>query len=171
MLRSLLADRFGLVLHTESRDVPVYLLRVARSDRKLGPNLRESSTDCTGRPSAMAGNRVQCGILVSQAPTGASLRGGGTTIAEFARLLGDFLDRPLIDDTGLTGKFDLDLEFSALKSALPGERVPGGLGAGNPDEIPAVFTAIQEQLGLKLEAQRRVTEIYVVDRARQPGEN
>lgn len=171
MLRSLLSDRFGVVVHAESRDVPVYVLRVARSDRKLGPNLRESSTDCTWRPAAMAGNRVQCGILVSQAPTGASLRGGGTTIAEFTRLLGDFVDRPLVDETGLKGKYDLDLEFAALKSALPGERVPGGLGPGSPNELPAVFTAIQEQLGLKLEAQRRVTEVYVVDRARRPGEN
>ena len=69
------------------------------------------------------------------------------------------------------GTFDLELEFSAVKSSLPGERVPGGLGAGSPDELPTVFTAIQEQLGLKLELQRRVTEIYVVDRVAQPSEN
>src|SRR5436190_9958847 len=170
MLRTLLSERFSLAVRMEEREMPVYSLRLARADRKLGPNLHESSTDCTGRSASMVAGRVRCGILVSQAAD-ASLRGGGTTIAEFIRLLGDFLDRPLINDTGLTGVFDLELQFSALRSALPGERVPGALGAGTPDETPTVFTVVQEQLGLKLESRRASVEILVIDRAERPSEN
>ena len=171
MLRTLLAERFGLVLHAENREIPVYSLRIARADRKLGPNLHESTTNCTGQAPRMAAGRVACGVLVSQAPTSASLRGGAATIAEFARFLADFLDRPLVDETGLTGTFDLDLQFSAVRSSLPGEIVPGGLGVGNVDDVPTVFTAIQEQLGLKLDSKRQVTEVFVVERASQPTEN
>ena len=171
MLRTLLDERFSLKVHTEGREMPVYVLRVARGDRKLGPNMRESGTDCSGRSATMAAGRVQCGILVSQGPADASLRGGGTTLTEFVRLLGDFLDRPLVDETGLAGRFDLELQFSAVKSSLPGEAVPGGLGAGTPGETPVVFTAIQEQLGLKLESQRRVTQVYVIDQVSVPSEN
>ena len=171
MLRTLLAERFGLVLHAENRDMPIYSLRIARADRKLGPNLHESTTKCTGQAPRTAGGRVECGVLVSQAPASASLRGGAATIAEFARFLGDFLDRPLVDETGLTGTFDLDLQFSAVRSSLPREAVPGGLGVGNVDEVPTVFTAIQEQLGLKLDSKRQITEVFVVERVSQPTEN
>jgi uncharacterized protein (TIGR03435 family) len=164
MLRALLAERFGLALHTEEKEVPVYTLRVARADRKLGPNLRESSTDCTGRGPALAGTKVECGIMVSQGAVAGSLRGGATTLAEFTRLLGDFLERPLMDDTGLAAKYDLDLEFSTgVGTAV--------VGAIDTRDSPAIFTAIQEQLGLKLDSQRRTTEIYVIDRAAPPSEN
>ena len=81
------------------------------------------------------------------------------------------MDRPLVDDTGLTGTFDLELQFSAVRSALPGERVPGGLGAGGPDESPTVFTAVQEQLGLKLDSRRGSVEILLIDRVEKPSEN
>ena len=75
----------------------------------------------------MAGTRVQCGILVSQGPGSASLRGGSATIESFARLLSDFLERPLNDETGLTGTFDLELQFTAPRSSSPGAATPGGL--------------------------------------------
>jgi uncharacterized protein (TIGR03435 family) len=170
MLRDLLKMRFGLAMHMETRDMPIYALKVVQGDGTLGPNLHRSTTDCTGRPTAMAAGRVQCGILVSQGPGSGSLRGGAATIENFARLLGDFLDRPLNDETGLTGTFDLELQFTAPRSAAPGAAVPGGLtaAAGNPDDIPTVFTAIQEQLGLKLEAQRGRAEIWVVDAVTPP---
>jgi uncharacterized protein (TIGR03435 family) len=171
MLRTLLSERFGLTLHTENREMPIYSLRLARADRKLGPNLHESSTNCAGQAARMVGRRVGCGVLVSQAPTSASLRGGATTMAEFSRFLGDFLDRPLVDETGLAGTFDLELQFSAVRSSLPGEPVPGGLGVGSPDEAPTVFTAIQEQLGLKLDSLRRVTDVFVIEQVSKPTEN
>ena len=172
MLRIALADRFGLRLHMEDREMPVYSLRVARSDGTLGANLRPSKADCTGQGPRMAAGRVTCGILVSQAPASASLRGGGTTIAEFVRLLGDFLDRPILNETALAGTFDLELQFAAVRSAMPGAVVPGGLDpAAGGNDVPAVFTAIQEQLGLKLEPQRGVAEVLVIDRVAEPSEN
>jgi uncharacterized protein (TIGR03435 family) len=88
----------------------------------------------------------------------------------FVRLLGDFVDRPLNDATGLTGTFDLELQFTAQRSATPGAAVPGGLAtAADPDDVPVVFTALQEQLALKLEAQRGRADVLVVDIASLPS--
>ena len=170
MLRSLLRDRFGLAVHAESREMPVYLLRVARPDARLGPNLRRSTTDCAGRGSSVVAGRVQCGILASQGPGSGSLRGGGATIDNFVRLLGDFLDRPLNDDTGLTGVFDLELQFTAERSSTPGAPVPGGLAtATSPDDAPSIFTALREQMGLKLDAQNGHADVWVIDAVAPPA--
>src|SRR6185436_14069012 len=131
-----------------------YVLKLARKDGSLGPKLQRSTTDCTGRPNAMVAGKVVCGILVSQGTGSASLRGGGATMEHFVRLLGDFLDRPIIDESGITGTFDLELEFTALRSSTPGAPIPGGLApTASPDDVPTVFTALQEQLGLKIEPQ------------------
>ena len=168
-LRALLTERFGLVLRNETREMPVYELRTLRAEA-LGPNLRRSTTDCTGTPSRMVEGRVRCGILVSQGPDSGSIRGGAATIDNFARLLGDFLDRPVNDRTGLTGTYDLELQFTAPRSATPGAPVPGGLAAASgPDEIPTVFTAVQEQMGLKLEAVRGRADVRIVDAASAPS--
>jgi uncharacterized protein (TIGR03435 family) len=100
------------------------------------------------------------------------LRGGGATIESFVRLLGDFLDRPLNDQSGLTGVFDLELQFTAQRSSTPGAPVPGGLTTtANVDEFPNVFVAVQEQLGLKLEGQRERAEVWIVDSASPPSLN
>jgi len=172
MLRTLLTDRFGLALHLETREMPTYVLALARSDGKLGPNLRRSSADCSGQTPRVANGRVQCGLMVSQGPASASLRGGGTAPAELVRMLGDFLDRPLVDRTGLAGAFDLELQFTADRGAVPAAGVPGGLTtAAAPDEIPSVFTALREQLGLKLDAQRGSVEVLVIDRVSRPTED
>src|SRR4051812_25010542 len=82
MLRGLLVDRFALVTHSETREMPVYSLRRVRMDR-LGPGLRPSSSDCAANQPAVAGGRVQCGIMVSQNAGSASLRGGATPFGEF----------------------------------------------------------------------------------------
>jgi uncharacterized protein (TIGR03435 family) len=169
MLRTLLKERFGLAVHAESREMPVYVLRLARTDGTLGPNLRRSTTDCTGRGSTIVAGRVQCGIMVSQGPASGSLRGGGATIDTFVRLLGDFLDRPLNDGTALRGSFDLEFQFTAERSATPGAPAPGGLPtASSPDEVPSVFTALREQLGLKLDAQRGRADVWVIDAVSEP---
>ena len=169
MLRTLLRERFGLAVRAESREMPVYVLRLARTDATLGPHLRRSTTDCTGRGSTVVAGRVQCGILVSQGPGSGSLRGGSATIDNFVRLLGDFLDRPLNDGTGLTGLFDLELQFTAERSSTPGAAVPGGLAtASSPDDVPSVFTALREQMGLRLDAQRERADVWVIDTVSQP---
>lgn len=169
MLRTLLKERFGLALHAELREVPVYVLRLARRDATLGPQLRRSTTNCTGPGSTVVAGRVQCGIMVSQGPGSGSLRGGSATIDNFVRLLGDFLDRPLNDGTGLTGPFDLELQFTAERSSMPGAQVPGGLAtAASPNDIPSVFTALREQMGLKLDAEKGRADVWVIDAVSQP---
>jgi uncharacterized protein (TIGR03435 family) len=169
MLRTLLTERFGLAMRAESPEMPVYALTLARADGTLGPHLRRSTTDCTGRGSTVVAGRVQCGILVSQDKGSGSLRGGGATIDNFARLLGDFLDRPLNDRTGLAGAFDLELQFSGERSSTPGAPVPGGLPAAPaPDDVPSVFTAIREQMGLKLDAQKGRADVWVIDAVSRP---
>jgi uncharacterized protein (TIGR03435 family) len=112
----------------------------------------------------MVAGKVQCGILVSPGSASASLRGGGATMEQFVRLLGDFLDRPLIDETGLTGTFDLELEFAALAGS-------GVAPTASVDDKPSLFTAIQDQLGLKLEAQRGRAEVWIVDAASLPRQD
>ena len=155
LLRGLLADRFALVIRPETREMPVYALTAAR-DGRFGPNLRPSKADCTGKTATMAGGRVQCGILVSQSPVAASLRGGGATLTEFVRLFGDFLDRPLVDESGLGGLFDLELEFATTPASA------------NPD-LTVVFTAVQEQMGLRLEPKRAAVEVLVIDSVSPPS--
>jgi uncharacterized protein (TIGR03435 family) len=170
MLRTALVDRFGLALHSETRQMPIYSLVVAKDDGNLGPNLRRSTTDCAGQGGQVVAGRVRCGVLVSQAPTSASLRGGGAVFAEFVRLLADFLDRPVIDNTKLTGAFDLELQFTSDRGSLPG--VPGGLTtAASPTDIPSIFTALQEQLGLKLNSQTGTADVLVIDRVSPPSED
>jgi uncharacterized protein (TIGR03435 family) len=169
MLRALLRERFGLAVHPESRDLPIYVLRLVHADGSLGPHLRRSTTDCTGRGSTVVAGRVQCGILVSQGPGSGSVRGGGATVDNFVRLLGDFLDRPVNDSTGLVGAFDLELQFTAERSSTPGAQVPGGLAtAASPDDVPSVFTALREQMGLKLDAQRGRADVWVIDAVSRP---
>ena len=169
MLRTLLRERFGLAAHPESRDMPVYVLRLVHADGTLGPHLRRSATECSGRGSTVVAGKVQCGILVSQGPGSGSLRGGAATIDNFARLLADFLDRPLNDSTELVGAFDFELQFTAERSSSPGAQVPGGLAtASSPDDVPSVFTALREQMGLKLDAQRGRADVWVIDAVSPP---
>lgn len=155
LLRRLMMERFALAIHTETREMPVYALTSAK-DGRLGPNLRPSTTDCTGKSAAVAGPRVVCGILVSQSPVAASLRGGAATLTEFIRLFGDFVDRPVVDESGLTGTFDLELEFTTTPAATPGS------------DLTVVFTALQEQLGLRLEPKRAQVDVLVVDSVSPP---
>jgi uncharacterized protein (TIGR03435 family) len=170
MLRALLKERFALALRAESRKMPVYVLRRARADGALGSGLRRSTGDCAGRVSAIVAGQVQCGVLVSQGPASASLRGGGATIDNVVRLLADFLERPLLDETGLAGTFDVELQFSAPRSSTPGAAPPGGLAtATGPDDAPAIFTALREQLGLRLDAQRAGADVWVVDAVSRPA--
>ncbi|HTM03873.1 MAG TPA: TIGR03435 family protein [Vicinamibacterales bacterium] len=171
MIQSLLADRFKLVTHMETRNLPIYTLVVAKTG-SLGPNLRPAASDCANSGPKTADGKVQCGLLVSQAATSASLRGGGLAFADFVRTLGEYVDRPLEDRTGLQGRYDLDLQFTADRGAVPGGPVPGGLTATAADaDIPTLPTALLEQLGLRLEATRGDVEVMVVDRVERPAEN
>lgn len=173
MAQALLADRFKLVVHRETRDVPIYALALARSDGRLGARLTRSTTDCAalaavarrgGPPPAPNPNvRPSCG---TRSLPGRILA-GGVTMADLARNLSIFAGRPTVDQTRLAGAFDLELEFTP--DQLPPDST---LPAGNPRpplDGGSLFTAVQEQLGLKLESQRGPVEVLVIDSAQQPS--
>jgi uncharacterized protein (TIGR03435 family) len=174
MVRALLASRFGLAAHTEMREMRIYTLSVANPGAP-GPNLRPAAFDCSApdTPSRMApdGRSVACGLLVSQNAGSASLRGGGQLMADFVRSLGEYVERPLVDRTGLTARYDLELQFTADRSALVGAPPPGGLSASADSDIAPLSTALLEQLGLRLRSEQGSVEVLVVDRVSQPTEN
>lgn len=167
-MRTLLAERFKLVVHQEARELPVYHLVKARADGPLGPHLKRSSVDCgpSGRgvpqPGAPPGPPVGCRAFISPA----QIVFEGQTTAQLVRVLGMTLRETVIDRTNLTGGYDLQLSFAPDfgRSGPP----PGGASAtaGAPVDdpnLPSLFTALEEQLGLKLERQRSPVEVVVID--------
>jgi uncharacterized protein (TIGR03435 family) len=162
MLQQLLADRFALRQHKETRQVPVYVLTTARSDGKLGPQL-VAMKECVDSPRVMP----RCGSLVyPRVPGGVSIRARQTWAAVgLAQQLAAEVRRVVVDETMLSGWFDLQLEWASGAAALAATPVA-------PDvELPTLFTALREQLGLKLEAAERPIEMIVIDAAERPTEN
>jgi uncharacterized protein (TIGR03435 family) len=158
MLRSLLADRFKLKVRIETRELPVYVLVPARADRRLGPELRPSDVDCATAP--------QCGIGGGAGRN----RLAGSTMALFALSLSELVGRPVLDRTGLEGSFDGTLTWSPTPDQLGpfGEPAPGAPAA---DAGPSLFTALEEQFGLKLQSQRGPVEFLVVESVDRPTPN
>lgn len=184
MIRSLLAERFKLVVHTETKEQPIYALVLARSDGKLGPQLKKSETDCAALIASRGrgpmpppgppppGQPMPCGVRIG---TG-NMSVGGAPLSQVANSLGIFAGRIVQDRTGLTGNYDFTLTWTP--DQLP-QRPPGAPG-DQPIRVngvdidpngPSLFTAIQEQLGLKLDSQRGPVELLVIDRAEKPVEN
>ena len=164
MLRTLLAERFKLTVHNDTRERPVYALVLARTDRRFGPQLQKSTTDCaSARDSDACGSSVGPGFI----------RARGRTMAQLAESLsqltntGSSLNRLIVDRTGLEGQYDVTLRFTP--DNIPGRGVPG-FPAVDPNG-PSIFTALQEQLGLKLDSQRASVNVLVVDYAERPTEN
>jgi bla regulator protein blaR1 len=182
MLRRLLAERFSLSTHTETRELPLYALTLARSDRKLGPRLRLSETDCrraeqptsvTGVGAPPSGGPPACGYFGFSPNT--NLPGGrgglafrGLTMPALALQIMPMVRRPVVDDTGLTGYYDADFDFLA---ELPPPPPPPGMPNPWSEPFVSVLTVLPEQLGLKLDSRRGPVEILVVDRAEPPTEN
>ena len=174
MLRSLLADRFKLVVHNETREGPIYALTLARPDGKLGPQFSASATDCAaimkaaqkGAPPPIQGDRLLCGMRIG--PN--QLDMGGFALSELVNGLGVLLGRTVVNRTGLTGNYDLKLTFS--REQIPGIPLPAGVQLPPEDpNAPSIFTALQEQAGLKLESTRGPVQLLVVDRAEMPVED
>jgi uncharacterized protein (TIGR03435 family) len=168
MLQSLLADRFGLAVHTETREMALYTLTAARSDRRLGPKLRQSDAKCAEEarnffPGA-TGFPPPCGDFRLGAR---SLTARGMMMKDLARLLGGRAGRPGLDRTGLDGVFDLELEWSSDLGLAQGPRDSAGAAELTPDGL-SLFTALQEQLGLRLEPGRGPVDVTVIDRAEPP---
>ena len=177
MLQTLLADRFRLALHRETKEVSMYALVIPRRDRRLGPKLRPTAGDCAawiagGRrgapPGWQSGPPPVAGDLPCsrQMVNGLAIRGSAMTLSRLADMLTPRVGRPVQDRTGLVGNFDVDLQW---KSELGKE---GPLDAGLPDSLPtSILTALQEQLGLKLESIKGLADVLVIDHVDHPTED
>ena len=196
MMRTLLADRFKLKTHTETRELPTYALTLARTDGKLGPDIKPSTSDCANpveaqkRAAELAkgggaaflqaltkGETIPCMITPALNPSnpaaGFGLRGNGQAMTGLTQFLTQVTGRVVQDKTGLTGLYDFELRFDpqVLMALLPqlGLNMPTGPTANLPgSDSPELLTALQEQLGLKLESQKGPVEVLVIDSAEMP---
>ena len=170
MLRSLLADRFKLAIHSEQRELQVYALTPARTDGRLGPQLKRSTVDCqaaAGRgrgASPAATGQPPCSMRV--APGAMFL--SGFPLSQLATALSNFVRRTVVDRTGLEGSFDVELHWTP--DQMPQGTPPAGAAPASPSDPngPSIFTAVQEQLGLKLEASRVPQDVLVIDHVELP---
>jgi uncharacterized protein (TIGR03435 family) len=149
-LQNLLAERFHVTLHHDTRDFPTFRLSAARSDGRFGPQLLRSDVDCGAEsnpsPDAMKAacggfRMLKPGHIVTHAVTMTML------VSLFSQM--PAIGRAVTDQTGLSGTFDVDLTFAPPNSADP--------------DAPSIFTAVQEQLGLRLEAARTPVDVLVID--------
>ena len=155
IMRKLLADRFALKFHEETKDMPAYVLTVA----KTGSKLIKSGADPKSPP-GLGG------------PPGRYMMRNGS-MEEFAQLMQGTLDRPVIDQTGLKDRYDLKLNWTPDETQYGG-RVPPPGDADNGasgDPLPPLFTAIQEQLGLKLDATKAPVKMMVIEHIDKPSAN
>jgi len=179
LVRSLLKERFALKTHNETRELPLSYLVMAREDRKLGERLRPSTIDCR----ALMAERAKAAKEGAPPPPpkpgeipGCGMRGGlgqitagSIALSNFAQMLGSMLNRPIYDRTNLTGNFDIQLDYTPdqMPQIPPGVTLPPGLTLPSPDG-PSLNTALQEQLGLKLDATRGPVDVLVVDSVEPP---
>jgi uncharacterized protein (TIGR03435 family) len=177
MLRQLLGDRFSLKVRPESREMDVYALVVARPDGRLGPGLTQSTADCeavqaarkkaagSGAPpppsAPKPGAKPECGMLSTSMNCVQRIATGGLPIGALTTPLQATVGRPVVDRTGLTGRWDVELQF-ACAAALQ-------VATDRPDAPVSVFTAAQEQLGLRLEPRRERMDVLVIDSATMPS--
>jgi uncharacterized protein (TIGR03435 family) len=166
MMRALLEDRFQLKIHSETRGLPVYAFTVARSGTKLTPSTPGScvAIDIKSVLKVPPGPNY-CGRFQMTRGAVRVADAKGITMAEFAaRVFRDTLDRPVIDRTGIAGLFDIHLEFSGSEIAV-------AAGGVDDNAAPSIFTAVQEQLGLKLSPDTGPVEVFVIDHVEKPSAN
>ena len=182
MLRDLLVDRFKLTTHAETRHLPIYRLVMARRDRAIGAQIKPAGAECApiagpagapmpppppaapgggGVPLTAARRITRCPTL--RYPGGISAR--ALTMDFFAAIMAQAAGRPVVNDTALAGEFDLDLSYTPDLAASASAPAPPANSA------PSLFTALEEQLGLKLESSRGPVEVLVVDRVERPADN
>lgn len=201
MLQNLLADRFGIKLHRETKDFPLYELSVAKNGPKLKASVVDPNTPPDaplpppsgpppigkdGFPQLPAGRKAQMMMLT---PQGFRIVANVQPISGLADMLGNQLGVPVVDKTGLSGTFDYTLYFSrdsvpgpaGLAGLPPPPPPPPGVGpgpgqgpapSGDEAEAPSLFAAVQDQLGLKLDKKRGPLDLLVIDHAEKvPTEN
>jgi uncharacterized protein (TIGR03435 family) len=179
MLQPLLAERFKLAVHKEMRETNALVLLLARKDGKLGPKMKKSDLPCDALGTALTlfvltapsqpGDRAACGF----GPGGAGrIVGNGLDIPTLIGLLAPSQQRSIVDQTGLQGRYDIDVTytpepFSAARLAQRGGNPPPGVDPNGP----TLFNALEEQLGLKLEARKMLVPVLVIDHIEPLQEN
>ena len=161
MFQSILADRFKLVVHHETRELPVYVLTVA----KAGPKFKESAPD---DPASTTPRRR--GMMINNG----TLTANDAQLSMLVTVLSRSLGRTIIDKTGLSGNYDFNLDWNPDEGGSAPPRPQDGAAASAasaPDSRPSIFTAVQEQLGLKLESTKAPVDVIVIDHIEKPTEN
>ena len=173
MMQAMFADRMKLVAHVEQRERDVYSLVLARADGKLGPELKPSTLDCSppargtppppppAPPSGPKDMLTRCGMMMS----GNRIVSGGMPLNNLAQSLYGFVGGEVENHTDLAGFYSVDLTFAPRLGLAPANaNLPG-------DDAPDIFTAVQEQLGLKLVHGKKMMPVFVVDHIERPTEN
>jgi uncharacterized protein (TIGR03435 family) len=166
-VRHLLEDRFKLAVHHEMREQPSYVLVMDRTDSRLGPRLKRSDVDCTDPAESAAkdpSGNLKCGI---RGRAGSAT--GKHTMAVLARFLTNVVPdyRTVADQTNLVGTYEFQIDWA------PEVPVPSD-GAPAPPSDPnsaSIFTAVREQLGLRLDSGKQQVDVLIIDRAERPTEN
>lgn len=146
MLQELLKDRFNLKLHREKRNLPIYAITLAKG----GPKLTPSAANAYGLPTQSGhghGGQQQRKFT-------------NNSMSDFALGMQNYMDRPVVNETGLSGRYDFTLRWT-----------PDNVPTNEPGAPPGIFTAIQEQLGLKLEATKGPADVLVIDHIEKPSAN
>ena len=166
MIQALLADRFKLVVHKESKESTIYALVVAKG----GPKLKELPPETTPAPDPKESKDSMDKPDPKRPPRGmmrmghGELSSQGVKLAALAQSLSNAVGRPVIDKTGLTGDYSYELKWTPDESQ-------GGAAPSADANGPSIFTALQEQLGLKLESQKGQVDSLVIDHAEKASEN
>jgi uncharacterized protein (TIGR03435 family) len=190
LLRTLLADRFKLKTHTESRELPVYDLVLARSDGRLGPDLKPSTSDCSnpdqvaseqgaalakGDVASFIGKPRPCSVSTdaSGGPLNLMMRGDGQELKQIVEILTQLSGRAVRDKTGLTGRYDfamkMDLQAVLALAQRMGANIPAAAANIPQSDGSSLMTALNDQLGLKLESVRAPIDVVVIDSVEAPA--
>jgi uncharacterized protein (TIGR03435 family) len=146
LMRKILAERFGLQLHHEQRELPVFALMPAKSGPKLTPNTTDPNGWMDQQNSESNGRHIE------------NLK--DASMADLVLILQFQVDRPVVDQTGLKGRYDFMLQWTKDDSQT-----------STPDAPPGLFTALQDQIGLKLERTKAPADMLVIDKVQRPGAN
>jgi len=155
MLKKLLADRFQLKFHTDKKELSVYALVPA----KTGPKLTKSEADAGSLPGLFFRGLGKLNVR-------------NATMLDFTQLMQEaVLDRPVVDQTGLTGRWDFTLNWTPDESQFGGIGIKVPAPSDKVDAPPPLFTAIQEQIGLKLDPTKAPVDVMVIDKAERSSDN
>jgi uncharacterized protein (TIGR03435 family) len=166
MWAAMFSERMNLAAHMEHREQTTFGLVLARSDRRLGPQLKPSTLDCSGSLAAGSTGRVDPDQACGLSMYGNVIVSGGVTLDAFARQgVSGRVGGPVANRTGLEGLYALTLRFSSPRLAgAPRDDAP-------TDDAPDFFTALQEQLGLKLQPEKGIVPVFVIDHIERPTPN